>query len=536
MANDSTHVPSAPRPLGERLLLASLLLGVGDVAGKFLALLITIARTHSLSAAEFGGFGFIISTIGMFAQVSGFSLGMAATRYISLHRHSEHEKARQIAQFIVLFGLATTCLAAVLLLILAPYLTVGLPGLIVPLRWSSLILIFQTLSGLFLGFLAGLEQFRSVTIAVFLQNVVMLALTACLAPLWGLNGTVLAMAAGFAVTFAIAFRQCKELIGGSWATFSQLWSHYRILIDFCIPSLLGGIIIIPASWLSTAIIAAQHEPVEPLLAGMFALPPSWLAVSGLAYLYSSGLRQVGLYTAADQFRPMLSLLSNIVAQPMMPLITAQIHKANDITLSVETRHEALRRTRRGIERCFQLVICLILPAHACFAFAAPYIMALFGRSFSADWNVFLVVLYLGAVGGMVSLNGVALYAQGRVWLQNFFLMVFGFVLVGVTWLLQNWGAYALAFGQLAATFSTFLLAGIILVRLGYFTLHSIGVQLLAMLWMALITITSAWLPEHFRIYSIPLSVGITFFLLFLFLKSETYYVVDLLLRKMKLRK
>ena len=36
-----------------------------------------------------------------------------------------------------------------------------------------------------------------------------------------------------------------------------------------------------------------------------------------------------------------------------------------------------------------------------------------------------------------------------------------------------------------------------------------------MLWMAVITFTSAWLPEQFRLYSIPLSVGITFFFLFL---------------------
>ena len=529
MANDPTNLPSAARPLGERLLLATLLLGFGDAAGKVLALLITIARTHSLSADEFGGFSFILQTIGMFAQVAGFSLGMAATRYIALHRHSEHQKARQIAQFVVLFGLITCCLAVVLLLILAPLLSAEHPELIIPLRWSSLILVFQTMSGLFLGLLAGLERFRAVTIAVFMQNVVMLALTAWWAPWWGLNGTILAMSAGFAITLAIAFGQCRELLGRPWATPREIWSHHRLLFEFCIPSLVGGIIVVPANWLAQVIIAAQHDPTEPLIVG-------WLAISGLAYLNSSGLRQVGLFAAADQFRPMLSQLANLVAQPMMPLITAQIHKANDNSLPEKTRHEALLRTQRGIERCFQLVICLILPAHACFAFAAPYIMALFGRSFSADWNVFLVVLYLGAIAGMVSLNGVALYAQGRVWLQNFFLVVYGIVMVAVTWLLQNYGAYALAFGQLAATFSTFLLAGIILVRLGYFTLNSILAQLLAMVWMAVITIISAWLPEHFRLYSIPLAVGITFFFLFLFLKAETYYVVDLLLRKAKLRK
>jgi O-antigen/teichoic acid export membrane protein len=521
--------------LGERLLMATLLLGVGDFVGKLLALIITIVRTRSLSPAEFGGFGFIIQTIGMFAQIAGFSLGMAATRYVALYRQNQPEKARQISQFITIFGLVTTAGAALLMVFLAPGLAQNIPGLIEPMRWSALVLVTQTLSGHFLGLLAGLERFRAITGAVFLQNLVMLALTGWWAPAYGLYGTIAAMAASFLVTLGLALWQCRDLVGGRWATPKQLWSHSRILYEFCIPSLLGGLILLPANWLATAIIAGQHGPVEPLLAGMLLLPPCWLGVLGLAYHHSTGLRSVALFTAADQFRPMLTLLANLVAQPMLPLVTAQIRHAHDPGATEAERLSARHRAQRGIERSFQLAACLILPAHAFLAFAAPYVMALFGRTFAADWNVFLLVLVWGGLAGMSSLIGVALYAQGRIWLQNTFLSFYGVVLVVVTWAAQSSGEYALAWGHLAATLGTLLAGCLILLRERYLSPRGVLVQGLAMIWMVIVALTSSWIPGSARPAAIPLAVGITLACLSMLLRSEIGYVYQLLLKRLKWR-
>jgi O-antigen/teichoic acid export membrane protein len=521
----------APRALGERLLIATLVLGAGDAAGKILALIITIIRTRSLSPAEYGGFGFIIQTIGMFAQAAGFSLGLAATRYVALYHQADPHKARHIAQFMTLFGLFTTTLAGGLMLLFAPELAGNLPGLVEPLRWSTLILISQTLSGLFLGLLAGLEQFRTITLIVFFQNVVMLSLTAWWAPIWGLVGTILAMAAGFFITLLLACRKIWPLVGPPWASWNALWIHRRILIEFCLPSLLGGLIILPATWFATKMIASHHGPVEYVLAGLLVLPPSWLASLGLAYEYSSGLRQVALFTAADQFRPILSLLANLVAQPMMPLVTNQIRQAEQPDNDDATRSRARRGAQRAIERSFQLAACMILPAHAFFAFAAPYVMALFGRAFAADWNIFLVVLAWGAVTGMTSLIGVSLYAQGQVWMQNGFMVLYGIILVLVTWLTQAWGEFALAAGHLAGTLATFTLGSWILHRTGFLSWHAIVVHLLAYAWITFISLVSFWIPPAWRIASIPLAVGITGLLLMGLLRAETKYVLLLLQRK-----
>src|SRR5262249_33636817 len=151
-----------------------------------------------------------------------------------------------------------------------------------------------------------------------------------------------------------------------------------------------------------------------------------------------------------------------------------------------------------------------------------------GRSFAADWNVFLVVLAWGAMAGMVSLIGVALYAQGQVWLQNVFMMFYGLILIAITWFFQSWGEFALATGHLTATLSTFVLGGFVLYRAGYLSWRAVLVQLVAMIWITIIS-TCAWLvPASWRILSVPVAVGITCLLLFVLLQSETKQVIYLL--------
>jgi O-antigen/teichoic acid export membrane protein len=499
-------------------------LAAGDLAGKVLAFIITVIRTRSLSPAEFGGFGFIVQTIGMFAQVAGFALGLAATRYVALYRHTEPDQARQVAQFITLFGLVTTAAAAVLMWVLAPQLTQNVPGLVEPLRWSISILVLQTLSGLILGLLAGLERFRAATLAMFFQNVVMLALTAWWAPTWGLLGTILAMAAGFGVTLVIGIAQTWDLIGGRWSSAKAIWSHRQVLTAFCLPLLLGGMIIVPAQWLSTALIAAETGPPEPLLAGVLVTPPMWLAAIGLAFHYASGLTQVALFTAADQFRPMLSMLANVVAQPMMPIVTQQVRHVDDLTLAAATRAEARRRARRAAERGFQLAACLILPAHAFLAFAAPYVMAIFGRTFAADWNVFLIVLLWGAMAGMSSLIGVALNALGKVWHQNAFVGIYGITLVTLTYVLRERGAYALALANLAASLLCLILAAWVLRRSGVFSGRALVIQLGAFVWMVLMSLGSAATPDTWRPAAVAAAVLVTFLVLSLLQRAELAYV------------
>lgn len=531
MSESTTTQVSKERPLGEKLLYAVLILAMGDVASKALGLLISIVRTRTLTNTEFGGFGFIMQTVGMFAQIAGFSLGLAATRYVALYRATEPDKAREIAQFITWFGVITTAVAAGLMILLAPWLSVSVPGLVGSMRLSSLVLITQTLSGLFLGALVGQERFRAATIANLLQNVVMLTLTLWWTPLFGLAGTIYAMAAGFTVTLTMACWFSRDLFQGRWHSAKELWSHKKIITEFCVPSLLSGLCVLPAVWFAQSIFASQHGPDSELSAGLALLPTISLAGLGMLRVYSSGLTQLAIFYAADQLRPIVGMLANVVAQPMMPLLSAQVRHAVDPDASPEEREASRKKAQNAILRSFQLVICLILPAHAILAFAGQHIMAIFGKTFATEWNVFLAVLAWGAFAGVTSLLGIALQAQGRMWLSNLFYLFYGILLVLFALLFRNYGAMGLSFAYICTSIVSSGITCYVMLRHHLISMPSILLLAATVVWLGVISFTATLVPAGWRLAAIPFACFVTVLMLFLVMRAQMMHVARLLYRK-----
>jgi O-antigen/teichoic acid export membrane protein len=522
------------RGIGEKLLIAVLILAVGDVTAKALGFIISIVRTRTLTTEEFGGLGFIVQTVGMFAQLAGFSLGLAATRYIGLHRHTEPRKAQEIAQFILFFGISTTVLASVLMLIFVPVLTMKFPVLAEPMRVSVLVLITQTLSGLLLGMLVGMERFRAATLAGIVQNVFMLLFTLWWAPLYGLMGTIYAMSLGFLGTLLMAWWGCRDLLMSQPFNLLQLWQHRSILWEFCLPAILSSVVLLPATWLSMAIIAAQHGPVLNFATGMSLAQGSWigntLAIQA-ACEFATGLTALAIFFAADQLRPLLGLLTNIVAQPMIPLVTAQIKQAEDHSLPIEAREAARKKAMNATLRSFQLVVCLVLPAHAMLAFAGPYVMAIFGKTFATEWNVFLVVLALGAFSGVSAMMGFSLQAQGRVWLLNVLLIFYGIFILTFTWLLRKHGAMGLSFAYVLAMFCNFCLSATLLIRSGLLSYQALCLMIGTIVWLTIVSFAAAWIPASYRLVSIPVACAATMVVLFLVMRPQMMHVIHLVRRK-----
>ncbi|MBL8824027.1 MAG: oligosaccharide flippase family protein [Planctomycetia bacterium] len=492
--------------VGEQLLYAAIILALGDIAGKVLALIITIIRTRTLTGDEFGGYGFIISTIGMFAQIAGFSLGMAATRFVAMHRDHSLSNTRAISQFITLVGLTTTVISMIALYVLAPFLVKTVPDLLVPLRWSVLILGTQTPSGLVLGLLIGMQRYRAATLASFSQNVVMLIFTVWLIPQAGLDGAIWATAIGFLMTVLLAWYQAWDLLSWPWEPWSAIWSHRRILVEFCLPTLLAGFIVLPAGWISVVLV--EH---------------------------ATNRMQIALFYAADQFRPLLTLLGGVVSQPMVPLVTSLVSHALRAE-SQEDRHQYQRKAQRAIERSFQLAACLILPIHAMLAFAGPYVMALFGRTFAADWNVFLTMLAFAAYGGIATLTTQTLISLNRVWLQNLIQILFGVLLIAITWLLKDWGAIGIGLAYFIGTFLSLSVTSLILFRSGYLTWFAIVVQLAAFSWLLAMSLASAYTPDAWRPWCVPLAFLATAAFFYLTMKSEMMHVISLIRRKLNARR
>ena len=214
----------------------------------------------------------------------------------------------------------------------------------------------------------------------------------------------------------------------------------------------------------------------------------------------------------------------------MPIVTSQVKKSEEGETE-EVRSMARRHAQRAIERSFQLAACLILPIHALLAFAGPSIMALFGRTFASEWNVFLTMLAFAAYTGIASLATHTLTALSRVWTLNVLQGLFGVLLITITWLLQGFGAIGLGLAYFISTFISLSVTAWILRRAGYLTWFAICVQMAAFAWLLLMSFISAFTPASWRPFCVPIAFLATTLAIFLTMRTEMMHVIALLKRK-----
>ncbi|MEI8356551.1 MAG: oligosaccharide flippase family protein, partial [Deltaproteobacteria bacterium] len=118
---------------------------MGAGASQSLMLLTSIISARILGKQQFGEFGIINNTIGMFGVFAGFALGMTATKYVAEFRRKDPAKAGRIVALSSLVAMGTGAAVALVLLVIAPWLaskTLAAPQLTTLLRISAGFLFF----------------------------------------------------------------------------------------------------------------------------------------------------------------------------------------------------------------------------------------------------------------------------------------------------------------------------------------------------------------------------------------------------------
>lgn len=410
--------PAAPEFQGSvagRLFRASAVIAVGNVAGRLIAVVISIVSARLLLEQEFGALGAIQGTLSMFGITATLSLGMAATRYVALYRVTDPARARSLSHSVLAIGLVTSLLTALALVAAAPWLaasTLRSPGLVTPLRLAALQLLFVSLYGLIGGILTGVERFAASSAANILQNVCILLGSVLMIPAFRLNGAILAQALGCALSVLVGAWMVRDYLRGlrPGELARNLRRDARMLFSFCFPLVLGGLMIIPASWAAMTLIARQPN----------------------------GFQELAFFTAADRFRMIVLFLAGFTVTALLPILSGE-----------QAAKEGSLRSCRSLELGISANTLLVLPVATAFAFAGPQIMAAFGKSYSLNWAVLLPVIAWATAGAIGSLIGTALLAAGKQWFLFSQQAVYGIGLVALTLALRRFGGAGLAFAHLA---------------------------------------------------------------------------------------
>lgn len=390
------------------------LLGTGAAQG--LTVIASIICARLLGKVTFGEFGMVISTVAAFGILAGLGLGLTATKYVAQYRLKDPQRAGRI------LGLSGQVAAVsgggiwLALFAIAPWLaasTLSAPHMADELRIGSILLLLGALDGMQVGALAGLEAFKTIARINLVRGLLSFPLLIVGVRFFGLTGavaaTVLVGAAGWLLSLMALRTEATR--AGVPITYGWAREDLPIVWNFALPALLSTMMVAPIMWLANAIVA--NNP--------------------------GGYGEIGLFSAANQWRAVLMFLPSVLLRVALPLMASSLEPADSADFG-----KTLLLTQG-------LTVSIALPAGALLMFLSDPIMALYGEEFARGGTVLIGVASSLMISSIGSGTGTVIEARGKMWRGVLLNLSWGVVVTIAVWSLAGaWGAKALAFGYALA--------------------------------------------------------------------------------------
>jgi O-antigen/teichoic acid export membrane protein len=388
---------------------------IGTATYNISLLAISIIAARSLGTAEFGKFGIIQSTIGVFSLIAGLGLGLTATKYIAEYRKKDIQKIGNILALSTATSVLLGVFITIFLILFAPFIAQQIfnaPQLTFSLQIAAGMILVGAINGAQVGALSGFEAFRKIAIINVITGFSLVLLAAIGLYFYGLNGLLLAMVfvmwLGVFLNW-IALHYEYQRFGLHWSLKS--WKkELPILWQFSVPTILGGLIVSLATWIVYTLLINQPE----------------------------GFSEMGIFNAANQWRTFLLFLPMIIGQVSLPILSERYGNVGYRTMA------------QMLKSLIFITLIVLIPSTIIVCIFSPFIMHLYGADFTNGWPVLILVAFTSLLLGLTLPIGNIIAASGRMWVG--FLMNTGWaiVLIGSAWVLLPWGALGLAAAFLIA--------------------------------------------------------------------------------------
>jgi O-antigen/teichoic acid export membrane protein len=402
-------------PVGRRLATGAFWSTVGEVGPRMLTMVASFVMARALGRVSFGELGIIQSTIGMFATLSGFGLGMTATKYVAQFKSTQPERAGKVIGVASIVSLITGGALMLVMILIGPWLasaTLASAHLGPRLQMASLLLLLGAISGAQTGALTGFEAFRRLAAINVWTAVATFPLMIGGTLLWGLDGAIWGLIASRGVNCVLAQHAlyAEARLARVPITHTHLSGEWNVLGTYSAPAVLSGLLVMVVYWVSNALLV--NTP--------------------------GGYAQMGLFNAANQWFNVLILLPTLLGQAAFPVLSEGFGSG------------AASRAGKVMKFAMGVNAAAIVPVAAIGSLASPLIMAAYGPQFRDAWPILIIVLATAVLFGVQTPIGHVIAASGRMWLGSAMNFAWGAVFIVLTWALLGRGAFGLALARLLA--------------------------------------------------------------------------------------
>jgi len=385
-------------------------LAVSGVSARGLNFTAYIVVARFLGLEAFGELGMLQSSLAMFGVAANFGLGATTTRYVARYYESDPVRAGRVIAMSRRAILATALLLSGVVYGLAPWFArtqLDRQPLDTAVQILAVSLLFASINVAQLGVLSGFHAFdRVARVHISRAAIGFLALVVGVT-LAGLQGALW----GMAFSEALACALTTVYVRASARDHSVPLRPPNVRSEF------------PMVW---------HFSVPALLSSLMVSPVMWLCNSFLVKL-ENGYDQMGIFTAANQWRVLVLFLPNIFGSLMLPMLSK-------LTGSGDSA---------GARRIFRLTIGLNVSmtslAGIAVCLGAPFTMGIFGREFVGGYWPLVFLMFSSVMISITYVIDQAIAGADRMWTAFGFSLFFAATLVACALVLvPRWGATGLA--------------------------------------------------------------------------------------------
>lgn len=421
LSSESVHPPvlAVPESLRSRFARGAIWSLIGTLISQGLILSASIVTARILGKSGFGEFGMINSTVGVFGALAGLGLGLTTTRYVAQFRTKSPDRAGRIIGLTSVVAAGSGGLVALATCAFAPFLAdhfLNASTLAEELRIGSLLLLLNTLNGVQTGTLSGFEAFKDIAHSNFIRGLASFPLLIVGVVKWGLPGAVWGLVAAAAIGWLLNHffvrKNCRT--AGISLRLRGISGEGSILWGFSLPAVLSDISVGPAIWAANAILVHQKN----------------------------GYAEMGLFSAANQWRSAMMFIPNILLQVSLPILCS---------IDVESSETARSQFARTFEITQTLTLSIVLPLGILLMFYGDIVMGFYGAQFSRAVPSLIGVALTVMIMGVSAAGGPAVQARGRMWTGFILNLIWGLILLCLVWLTAaRLGAIALAWSPAIA--------------------------------------------------------------------------------------
>jgi len=407
---------------------------LGNLGWRLFSAIATISIARILGPRGFGELGMVRSTVQMFSVYAGFRLGNTAAKYVSEYREENPLKAARILRLTLMVSAVLCGVVSIVLLVSSHFLAVNVllnETMTAAVAIGAFMLFFVSFGDVQGAALSGFENFKGIAKTNIIRGLLTPIVCIPLTLLLGIEGAIIGLTIVAALVTVLLYRHTKRSMRA--AKFSEnvkaaeTWQETSVLWRFALPGFLSGVLTSALLWTGRIILTRQE----------------------------AGYTELGLFTAADQWRIMVLFIPAIISRVILPIISSSLHRSD-------------QEMRESIGIQVQATAMIALPMTLLLIGFSEPLAAIFGKQFAGTEKIIPVLMlsvYFAAINQSIRViyDGV-----GRRWLNLSMWVLWGLVFIATCYhYVPQMGAYGFAvahvLGEIALLLAQALYADLFLV-------------------------------------------------------------------------